>query len=157
MSVDLKALIKSLKFDEENLPATLAEHPMLFLESVRYRIEKMRERITAESVFESKCAAYSLLYRANKTIDKLTESAIKDKVAINKNVKEFKAAYDTKLAGEEYAKLLMEVFRVRGHCLKALVDIFLAEGSVDIRKERSKIEKRGFDSMASEVEEKWNT
>lgn len=113
-NVDVRKLLKSLYFAEEDYQTANLEQPSLMLSVARYRILMMRERMRVEAATELLKARMAHKYRGTTVNGKpRTESAIKEKVGMNKEVYSQQRELNEAIIGEELSKQLFEVFKQR--------------------------------------------
>ena len=155
--IDLKALIAGLDFSEENIVIANREQPSLFLEASRYRVKKLRARIQAESLLESERARAAMVYRKKKaTSGGITEAYIREKVSVNAEALDAREHLDRAMVHEEWAKLLLEAYRQRGHAIKTLAEILGAEANAQARLARKDLETEGFEKIKQAVRSKYS-
>lgn len=127
--VNLRYILDSLDFSDEDIVEAAKKQPKLFLEATRFRVRKMRERIGAESKLKALQAAKGSKYR--KTLaspgTRVTEGQISERVTANAEVKRALEAYQDTQEAEEFAKLLLEAFRMRRDALKIVAELIGAE------------------------------
>lgn len=136
---DIQRLLDGLSFTVEGAVEAALEAAMLFEKAASYRVEKMRLRAAAEMALEQIRAELELLYRkeAAEEGDKITEKNVNAKLAIDPKVQTAQVWLDNHLADEEYAKLLLEAYRMRRDSMKAVVDLTGAERSLQALAEKS--------------------
>ena len=157
--VDLKGLMDKLDFSEEAVLQANREQPSLFLEASRYRVKKMRTRIQSESNLKAEQANASMFLRLKKKKaekgSSFTEGYIKDKVTVHPGVIEAQAQEDNAQVYEEWAKLLLEAYRQRGHAIKTLAEILGAEANAQARQSRKEFEIEGFEKLKDAVRKRY--
>jgi len=155
--VDLSGLIEKLEFTEENIIVANREQSALFLEASRYRVKKMRSRIQAEAQLDAEKAQASIFFRSKKKTSKvnITEGHIKDKVAVDSDVHEARQKYDKAQVYEEWARLLLEAYRQRGHAIKTLAELLGAEANAQARVARKDLEQAGFENLRESVRKRY--
>lgn len=126
-------LIDSLAIVDENILAEAAQQPLLFIAAVRYRVRKMRLKAQAEAALEQHDSGLDLRIRArgNKRGEKYTEGTIKATIRTNGPHKELQALYDQAAAEEEFAKGLLEAYRMRRDAIRVLAEAQQYEGIKD--------------------------
>lgn len=119
------ALIEALDFAPEDVVEAAVKQPSLFLDAADYRVEAMRRRINAESAYEVAKAsqAHELRTDAKETGEKITENSISEALLCNTKLQEFSVALSRSQESEEFAKLLLEAFRMRRDAIRVLADL----------------------------------
>jgi hypothetical protein len=157
--VDLKGLMDKLDFSEEAVIQANREQPGLFLEASRYRVKKMRSRIQSESNLKAEQANASMFLRLKKKSaekgSSFTEGYIRDKVTVHPRVIEAQQVEDNAQVYEEWAKLLLEAYRQRGHAIKTLAEILGAEANAQARLARKEFEVEGFEKLKNAVRKRY--
>jgi hypothetical protein len=122
-SVDLKKLLDSIYFAEEDVATANLDQPTLMLAVARYRIQCMRERMRCDSALKLISSQEAYRYRKKTTINgkALTESGIKEKTGMNKYVHRAQRELDEALVNEELAKQLFEVFKQRAVAINNII------------------------------------
>jgi hypothetical protein len=148
-------LIKRLPLVDENILAEAAKQPMLFIDAARYRVAKMRSRLKSEATLEYATAAVALKIRVRRADgEKLTEGAVKAKVAKNLSLRTLRTACDDSTAREEFSKLILEAYRMRRDGIRIIADAHNYEG-VKESSELQRIEtRRKMVKRARALEEK---
>lgn len=133
----LKEIISAIAIVDENVRNEAIRQPVLFINAVRYRVRKMRERAAAASALEQFSAEYVLSLRAKKRGEKLTEGYFKGRlqksVLYRQRVQELHRTEER----EEFAKLILEAYRMRRDAIRIIADAQNYEGI----KEGSEIER----------------
>jgi hypothetical protein len=155
--VDVPALIEKLDFSEENIIMANREQASLFLEASRYRVKRLRATIQAEAAYDTEKANAALYFRRQRRSVKrsTTEAEIKEQVVIDEPAQAARAKYDKAQVYEEWAKLLLEAYRQRGHAIKTLAEILGAEANAQARIARKDLEVEGFERLKSAVRKKY--
>jgi hypothetical protein len=122
--VDLQALLKKLDFADDNVEQASLEQAKLFVGVSSIRIQKMRARQKYASMVEVKKAALGLRFRkeAREEGEKLTEAHISARMARDKKLRALEDRLAQAEAEEEFAKLLVEAFRMRRDALRIIGD-----------------------------------
>jgi hypothetical protein len=155
--VDLKGLLKKLDFTEEDLIRADLEQPRLYMEASRFRVRLMRKVIQAEAALELVSVGSALRIRKKyRELGKsITESAIKERVANNPDVQDCKKRLGEVEAMEEWAKLLLEAFKMRRDAVKILAEVLGAEANAEIRHQRKEFELEGYSKLKDRVRKKY--
>ena len=127
--VHLAELLRALDFSEEEVVDASKQQPVLFMEAARYRAQTMRRRMEAEAALSVLRAGRASRFRADKREigDKVTEGQVSEKLNLDRKVIAGAARLATAQVEEEYAKLLMEGYRMRRDALKITADVIGAE------------------------------
>lgn len=121
-SVDLKLLLNSIYFAEEDVGTANLNQPTLMLGVARYRIQMMRERMRLEAADKLERSKRAYKYRKLTRNGKpLTEAGIKEKVEMNKYVHRIARELGEAVVDEELAKQLFEVFKQRGIAINNII------------------------------------
>jgi hypothetical protein len=135
--VKLQRLIRKLDFSEEDVEHAAMEQPTLAYEAARFRVQKMKERVQAEILFESKVSRYQARFREKKGDNgkrELTEGAVKDRVARLPVIRRLRRKYEMLMIAEEFAKSMTFLYNQRLNCIELIVSVRRHEGSADFRK-----------------------
>src|ERR1017187_6200596 len=98
-----------------------------------------------------------MFLRAKKKVSKtnITEGHIKDQVSVDAGVQAARFKYDKSQVYEEWARLLLEAYRQRGHAIKTLAELLGAEANAQARIARKDLEVAGFESLKNAVRKKY--
>lgn len=143
-------LIAKLDFSEEQVAASLLNQPTLLLKASHYRVQKLRNRMQAEADYDKASAECALRVRAQSE-GKITEAYIKETVATDADVLLAQRKYNETKAAEEWAKLLIESYQMRGSMLKALVQLLGAAAASESGFLRAEMERLGMGKLADKV------
>lgn len=155
-STDLESLLKGLDFTADNVVDAATRNAVMFMRAVEYRIRCMHGRVEAKMRLESSCAAMDAELRkeARDLGEKITEKGIEQRLTLDKLISERKDKFSEAEELEEYAKLLVEAYRMRRDCLKIVGDLTRDELSLQrsvevgkdaMREARGKMGKRYSD------------
>ena len=160
--VDLARLIEHLDFTEENLIQANREQPALFLEASRYRVKRMRQRITAETLLDTEKAQAGIFFRLKKRNEKdkgkgstLTEAYIKEKVIVDKSVVAAREAFDKATVYEEWARHLLDAYKQRGYAIQNLAELLGAEAFAQAKLGQKELEIAGLEQLKKAVRAKY--
>lgn len=127
--VNLRYLLDSLDFSDEDVVEAAKKQAKLFLEAARFRVRKMRERIGAEAKYKALQASKGAKYRKSlaTTGARVTEGQISERVTANAEVKRALEAFQEAQEVEEFSKLLLEAYRMRRDSAKVVAELIGAE------------------------------
>jgi hypothetical protein len=127
--VNVTKLLEKLDFADEAVIGAAREQAQLFLEAARLRIQKMRERVEAESQLALVKSELSIKIRHKAVTrgDKITEGHVAARLAKNSQVIEAQEKFNRAEEEEEFSKLLVEAFRMRRDAEKIVGDLIGAE------------------------------
>ena len=147
--VDLHGLLDRLDFSVEGVVDASREQPMLFMQAASYRAQTMRDRIAAESALSLVRSEKGSKFRASRKEigDKVTEGQVTERLSLDKAVIQASERLSEALVGEEFAKLLLEGYRMRRDALKIAADVastevYISKMSLGEATEMSKIKRR---------------
>ena len=156
--VDLKYLIKKVDFTEEEVETAAIEHPKLFKRAARFRVQKMRDQVEATLAYETKVAKLSAKYQERKD-DKgkrtLTESAVKSRVQLDKDIQRLRRKMEMSFVHEKFAELLLETYRKREFAIKVVIDARWAEAGKVFKVMKEEGAKKMSRKMMKEVRDKY--
>lgn len=118
-------LIRDLQVVQENIKGEAIRQPLLFIEAVRYRVSKMRARAQAEAEQKAWAGQQWIAIRKQFAGKKITNDEVKAFIEKDPRYQKLVAAKDEAEAREEFAKLLLEAYRMRRDGVRILAD---AEG-----------------------------
>lgn len=123
-------LIESLSVVDENILAVAAGQPLLFVEASRYRVAKMRQRSRAEAALEACASELGLRFRTpTGNEQRITEGYVKTRLLKHPRYRQMKEEVDRAEEREEFAKLLLEAYRMRRDAIKIIADAQTYEGA----------------------------
>lgn len=127
--VNIRRLIRSVDFPDESVGQAAKDQPKLFLKAARFRAQKLREKLTAESNLEQAKAYAGAKIREQIISDgkRDTAPAIQEQLIRDQRIKTLEKEFHDALAIEEYAKLLVETYRQRKSSIEAVIDLMGAE------------------------------
>lgn len=127
--VDLSSLLDSLDFTDEQIVDASKVQPLLFMEAARYRAKAMRKRSRLEAALSVARAERAGKFRSSKKEvgDRVTEGQVQERLNKDPTIASLQASVDEAEVEEEYAKLLLEGFRMRRDALKVVADVIGAE------------------------------
>lgn len=151
--VDVEALLKKLSFVEEEVSTAAREQPTLFMQAARLRVQKLHERERAEARLKllKSQKAQKIRNKIAALGDRATEGRVGELLAGDKEIRLSEKALHDAEEEEEYAKLLVEGFRMRRDSLKVIVEMVgaevyvqraLAGDSTELRKIHNKLESK---------------
>lgn len=143
MAIDSELLIQRLALVDENILGEAARQPVLFIDAVRYRVAAMRRRAQAITEFDYQRSRVALAIRAKRNAEgeKITETALKERVEKHSVVRGLRNQVDRAYEAEEFAKLIIEAYRMRRDAIRVIAESQIAEGMRE-SKEIEHIEQR---------------
>ena len=129
---NVEDLLNRIDFSPENVVDAAAQNPGMFVEAIRYRVETMGARNAAKMSWERVQAEHELLIRktAKDLGEKMTEGAIESLLLVDEDVTEARHAFDAADESDEFAKLLVEAFRMRRDSLQVVGNLMRSELSL---------------------------
>jgi hypothetical protein len=150
--VNLKKLLAKLDFVDEEVANAAKEQPMLYLTAARFRIQKMQRRIQAESSLAVTKAQRGAKFRAKVAEggERVTEGRVNEMLVKDKEVRQLEDTARAAAEQEEFAKMLLDAYRMRKDALKIVVDLMGAElyvqrsmeGTGELRKIKDKLKQK---------------
>jgi len=127
--VNLRYVLDSLDFSDEDVVEAAKKQPKLFLEAARFRVRKMRERVGAEAKYKTLQASKGAKYRKSlaESGARVTEGQISERVTANAEVKRALEGFQEAQEVEEFSKLLLEAYRMRRDSAKVVAELLGAE------------------------------
>lgn len=118
----VEKLLSELDFSPESVIHTATRSARLFMDAAEYRIQCLRERNRTDRVADQTRADKALKLRgqAQALGEKLTEEGLKQMLLIEPSIIKAVEARDTAEEMDEWAKLLLEAFRMRDHDLEII-------------------------------------
>ncbi len=131
LSVD--QILDQVDFEDEEVEHAARTLPKCFLEAARYRIRVLRKRQGLEQKLDASRvdAAIAARARASASATKITEAAIKEIVEGDEDVRANVAAVKDSQQLEEFAKLLVECFRMKKSAVQVVASLAGAERAVE--------------------------
>jgi hypothetical protein len=128
-SNNIIGLLDQLGFSPDNTIEAAATNPLLFKLAADYRIECLEKRNNAKMEMETAKATAELEIRkdARQTGNKITEGHIDALLLVDKTVSKLVTAFNRAEERDEYAKLIVEAFRMRRDSLKVVGDLVRGE------------------------------
>lgn len=122
IAAEVSHLLSNLDFTPEDVVMAAATTPRLFIRAGEYRIDRLRERNQAKMVMEQIEADRSLTLRKEAAAagEKLTEKNLEAQVTLDVEVVQAQQRYFAADEHDEYAKLVVEAFRMRRDCLEII-------------------------------------
>lgn len=156
--VQLKKLLRSLDFADEDITRAAAETPSLYLSAGRFRVQKMKERMGALRRLDVAHAEEGLRLRKERNPQgrkKYTEPQIKEKIVVALDVRLKRRRLDRAYEEEEFAKILLDSYRYRKDALRVIVEGNLAEGAGELREAKENMVRRDMVRMGKKVRRKF--
>ena len=122
-------IINGLKIVAENIDDEAVMQPLLFVDAARYRVAKMRIRAQAETALGQISSELGLSVRARGSGDtRITNDYIKSKVQKHSRYRVAQEELQEAEQKEEFAKLILEAYRMRRDAIKIVAESQAAEG-----------------------------
>jgi hypothetical protein len=130
---ELIQLIEGLSLDADTVLEDASKLPTLFLKAADYRVQKMRQAVQAEMKLDTIRAEAEIEIRnsAVEAGEKITEGHIKSHLILNPDVVQATEKSNEAEAQQEYGKLMLEAYRVKRDCLRAVSDLTAAERAME--------------------------
>lgn len=141
-SVNIKRLLKRLAFTEETVIDAALNQAKLYKEAGRFRVQKLAQRVNAETTFELLKARVAGIKRDRIAKKDRTETEIKDMVVSNPKVRRAKDKFDRAQVEEYFAKMLLEAYDQRMRSIWVVAHMAAVDISVEKRM-REKAEELG--------------
>lgn len=129
--VDIRKLVDKLFFNLDALEIAAQKQPKLFLETGKFRAQTSLKRAAYKRRLARIIGKKSLKIRQTRT--GLTETAIKNRLALDNKVQHIQKSLDNYEVYEEFAKNLSEAYKERLMVLLVLAKIRASEISSDLR------------------------
>jgi len=155
---DLALLIKNLEFAEEEVASAATSQAKFFIEASRYSVSKMRELMRADAALteaRAECAIEIRNQGVQPNGKPVTDSYIAEQIDLNPDVAKAKAEADMARAANEFARLLLEAYRMRSSAIKVLAEILGAEAASDARAQREELALAAHRQVAGDVRRKY--
>ncbi len=150
--VNLIRLLRLLDFSDEEVVDASKQQPKLFVEAVRFRVQKMRHRTQLESQLSLAKSQKSSKFRAKakERGERVTEGQVSERMNTDPEIISLSAQVSAAEEEEEYSKLLLEAFRMRRDALKVVADVIGAElfiskrelGTTELAKMKKKLSEK---------------
>ncbi len=155
--VDLDTLVKSLDFIDEEVADAAKRQPAFLLVAGIYRVRKMRKKQRREAKLK--------LYRAQKAKQirtdlselgqRVTDKQVEERLSRSKTIIELTRLLEEAEQEEEFAKLLLDSWRMRGSSLKIVADLVGAEVYVSRRMDGSDGSETELARIRKKIKEKY--
>ena len=128
-AVDLSELIEVLDIADGDVLEAARKQPKLFLAAVNYRIQQMRKSNQQKSALEVYRSQLATKFRAarKEAGDRVTEGQVQERLLRDKQYLAMQREVDVAEEREEWAKLLLDAYRMRRDALKIMADQMGAE------------------------------
>lgn len=125
-------LLEEIGFSTDNVVGAAAVQPGLYVRAINFRYLAMRRRSAAKMAMEQMEAEVAQTLRREALADdrKITEAIIREGVVLDPDVAEKTRAFSDADEMDEYAKLVVEAFRMRRDCLRIVGDLTRDEMSL---------------------------
>lgn len=137
----------------ENIIDEAATHPGKFVDAGRYRVQCMRNKNVAKAKLEGRRTLLAIRFRKKAYLrgDKLTDTAVKEKVENSPSIRMLKQRYDRADEAEVAALCMYSAYFARQQSLRIIADQQNLEGvrgsrEVDRAEESRKLRKRASDA-----------
>ena len=126
-------ILEEIDFEDEEVEHAARTLPKCFLEAARYRIRILRKRQGLEQTLDASRvdAAMAARQTASETSTKITEVGIKEVVESNEGVRGNVAAVKNAQQLEEFAKLVVECFRMKKSAVQVVASLAGAERAIE--------------------------
>jgi len=130
MAITADVLIKRLALVDENVLVEAAQQPLRFVDAARYRVAAMKNRaqVTAELGYLKSRLAMAIRAKGNEAGERVTDKACAERVEKHRLVRALSAKLDRALELEEFARLIMEAYRMRRDAIRVIAETQIAEG-----------------------------
>jgi hypothetical protein len=130
MDINTKSLIERLALVDENVLVEAALQPLRFVDAARFRVAAMKRRAQATAELEYKRSRLGQLIRARgaETGERITDKACNERVEQHSQIRELRDKQDRALEIEEFARLIMEAYRMRRDAIRVIAETQIAEG-----------------------------
>jgi len=149
--INLRELMEAMEFTEAGLADAMVQQASLLLKASKYRVQKMRERMKVETDLNQVRTKTALLIRAQESETKITEKYIEAATEQSPDVIAAQKGFNEARALEEWSKLLLDSFQMRGSMLKALVQLLGAEAATESGFIRAEFERMGIGRLKEAV------
>jgi hypothetical protein len=123
--VDVKRLVKKLKFSIEDLESAAEEQPRLRLEAGKFKAQMGLNKASSKRKLGRIIGKKSLKLR--KSGEYKTEGAVKNKLALDSKVQRYQKAFDTYEVYSEFADDLMQAYTERSMAVNILTRLRSSE------------------------------
>ena len=125
-------LLGKIDFQPEGVVHAAAENSRLFMQAVDFRMTKLHAYNAAKLRLERDEAELDLKLRkdARETGDKITEGAIKAILLVDEDLHLQRERLNSAEEAHEYARCVVEIFRMRRDCLQIVQGLAMTEGSL---------------------------
>ena len=126
-------ILEEIDFEDEEVEHAARTLPKCFLEAARYRIRILRKRQELEQTLDASRvdAAMAARAKAYRDTTKITEVAIKEIVESDNDVRVNVAAVKNAQQLEEFAKLVVECFRMKKSAVQVVASLAGAERAIE--------------------------
>lgn len=150
--VNVLRLLRDLDFSDEEIVDASKQQPKLFVEAVRFRVQMMRKRFEVESALSLARSQKAAKIRAKLKGrgERVTEGQVTERLGFDPDIVALETDVASAAQAEEYAKLLLEAFRMRRDALKVMADVIGAElfiskrefGATELQSMKKTLEKK---------------
>jgi len=131
--VSIERLLKKLDFAEEMVVQAAIDQPTLYRRATVYRVQKMEQRINAETNLDLIRSKIGLLKRDRIDKKDRTETLIKDMVTRTPRYLNAKEKFNRATVEEQFAKMLIDAFEQRMQAIWVVAKMAAVEISIDKR------------------------
>ncbi len=126
-------ILEEIDFEDEEVEHAARTLPKCFLEAARYRIRILRKRQGLEKNLDASRVDIAMAARSNAATSgtKITEAGIKELVESDEDVRVNVAAVKNAQQLEEFAKLVVECFRMKKSAVQVVASLAGAERAVE--------------------------
>jgi len=130
---DFRELLRGLDVDETDVVTAAKTQAGLYLKTARYRVQKMRARVKAESRLDGLRSEKALIIRRRNQEKKIkmTESNVKELLLKNPQIQAAMAELEQTIEEEELGKRLLDAYDHRGKAIRVVADLIGYETTVE--------------------------
>ena len=156
MAINADTLIKRLPLVDENILAEAALQPLRFVDSARFRVVAMKQRAQAAAELEYKRSRLGQIIRARgaEAGERITDKSCNERVEQHSQIREMRDKLDRALEVEEFARLIMEAYRMRRDAIRVIAETQIAEGVKETREIDHIDQRRKIHNAARRLEER---
>lgn len=151
--VDVKRLIRKLKFNVDGLESAAQSQPSLRLEAGRLKAQVTLEQSTLKRRLSKIIGKKSI--KARKYGEKVTEGAVKNTLSLDDEVQEAQKKFDKSEAVDVIVNQLLEAYKDRSMMISVLTRLQASEISSRLASVKGDEEVRDLHKKASKIQKEW--
>lgn len=126
-------ILAAIDFEDDEVEEAARTLPKLFLEAARYRVRVMRKRAQADSSLEATKVDTATAFRtaAAKNEERITETRVAEAVSQSQDVRRALSLVRDCQQHEEFAKLLLECFRLKKAAIQVVAELQGSERAIE--------------------------